>query len=255
MENLLLKKSYLLKDLKQVPFKDLWNSYGIFTTMRLIGKPPKILFYNQHIKNFIRSLEIYEIKSKNLSEKINKIIRINIFKEIKYDHLLRIAANKKFISISLRQRKEPNKNLTLKLLNYKRIDPKLKNLKYKKILNILKKNDTSKFDIALYKDKNFLETGTSNLIFVKNNKVFSPKNGYYKGTTYSFFKKKIKIISSNVSINELKKFDEIILLGSGKGVASVNKIENKSWKRNSTKIYKKLSHLYDKEIKRIVSSK
>ena len=129
MENLLLKKSYLLKDLKQVPFKDLWNSYGIFTTMRLIGKPPKILFYNQHIKNFIRSLEIYEIKSKNLSEKINKIIRINIFKEIKYDHLLRIAANKKFISISLRQRKEPNKNLTLKLLNYKRIDPKLKNLK------------------------------------------------------------------------------------------------------------------------------
>ena len=56
-------------------------------------------------------------------------------------------------------------------------------------------------------------------------------------------------------INDLKKFDEIILLGSGKGVASVNKIENKSWKRNSTKIYKKLSHLYDKEIKRIVSSK
>ena len=255
MENLLLKKSYLLKDLKSVPFKDLWNSYGIFTTMRLVGKPPGILFYKEHVNNFVKSLRIYKVKSKNLSGKINKIIRINIFKEIKYDHLLRIAANKKFISISLRKRKKPNKNLTLKLLNYKRIDPELKNLKYRKILNILKKNDTSKFDIALSKDKKFLETGTSNLIFVKNNKLYSPKNDNYKGTTYLFFKKKIKIISSHVNINDLDRFDEIILLGSGKGVASVNRIENKSWKRNSTKIYKKLSHLYDKEIKRIVSYK
>ena len=50
MENLLLKKSYLLKDLKSVPFKDLWNSYGIFTTMRLVGKPPGILFYKEHVR-------------------------------------------------------------------------------------------------------------------------------------------------------------------------------------------------------------
>ena len=44
MVTLLLKKSYLHKDLKEVKFKDLWNSYGVFTTMRVIGKPAKILF-------------------------------------------------------------------------------------------------------------------------------------------------------------------------------------------------------------------
>ena len=71
-----------------------------------------------------------------------------------YDHLLRVAINKKIISISLRKRIKPKSNFSLKLVNYQRIDPKYKNLKYKKILNFLKKLDTSKSDIALYKEKN-----------------------------------------------------------------------------------------------------
>ena len=37
----LLKKSYRHKDLKEIKFHDLWNSYGVFTTMRIIGKPFK----------------------------------------------------------------------------------------------------------------------------------------------------------------------------------------------------------------------
>ena len=45
MATLLLKKSYRHKNLKEVKFYDLWNSYGVFTTMRVIGKPVKILFF------------------------------------------------------------------------------------------------------------------------------------------------------------------------------------------------------------------
>ena len=57
------------------------------------------------------------------------------------------------------------------MVNYKRIDPEYKNLKYKKILNFLKKMDTTKSDIALYKNNKILESGTSNLLFVKNNET------------------------------------------------------------------------------------
>ena len=53
MAKLLLKKSYLRNNLKEVNFKDLWGSFGIFTTMRVKGKPPKIFLYNQHINNLI----------------------------------------------------------------------------------------------------------------------------------------------------------------------------------------------------------
>ncbi len=44
MVKLLLKKSYRHKDLKEVKFKDLWNSQGVFTTMRVLGKPPEFYF-------------------------------------------------------------------------------------------------------------------------------------------------------------------------------------------------------------------
>ena len=53
----------------------------------------------------------------------------------------------------------------LKLINYKRIDPEYKNLKYKKILEYLKNMNTVKSDIALHNEKKILETGTSNAAY------------------------------------------------------------------------------------------
>ena len=248
MVTLLLKKSYRHRDLKEITFKDLWNSYGIFTTMRVIGKPAKILFFKEHINNLIKSLKVYKVYKKDLKKGILKLIKLNLKKNKKYDHLLRVAANNKMISISLRKRLKPKSNFVLKLINYKRIEPEYKNLKYKKILSILNKMDTTKFDIALYKNKKILESGTSNLLFVQNNKIYSPINDFYKGTTLKFFLKKINIYKKNIFINSLNLYDEIIIIGSGKGVSSVNAIKNIRWKRKSLKFYKKLSNIYKKEI-------
>ena len=69
-----LKRSYQLKDLQEVDFKDLWGDHGIFTTMWIFGKPPKILFFENHIKNLIKSLKIYRVKKKSLKKDILKII-------------------------------------------------------------------------------------------------------------------------------------------------------------------------------------
>ena len=248
MVTLLLKKSYRHKDLKEVIFKDLWNSHGVFTTMRIVGKPIKILFFKDHITNFIKSLRIYKIKKKNIRKNILYLIKSNIRKNKKYDHLLRVASNKKIISISLRKRLKPKKNFTLHLVNYKRVDAKYKNLKYKKILNILNIMDTTKNDIALYKNKKILETGTSNLLFVKNDKIFSPVTGFYEGTTLKFFLKKTKIIKRNISINSLKNYEEIIIIGSGKGVTSVSSIKNSKWRRKSFKYYRILLKIYQQAV-------
>ena len=250
MVTLLLKKSYRHKDLKEIKFHDLWNSYGVFTTMRVIGKPAKILFFKAHINNLIRSIKIYKINKKNMRKNIFKLIKFNISKNKYYDHLFRVASNKKMISISLRKRPKPKLNFTLKLVNYKRIDPEHKNLKYRKILSFLKKMDTTKSDIALYKDNKILETGTSNLFFIKKNKIFSPINNFYKGTTFKFFSKKLKKIKKkNILIDSLNSYDEIIILGSGKGVVSVNSIKNPFWKRKSLKNYRILSKIYQKAVK------
>ena len=61
MVNYLLKKSYQLKDLKEIKFKDLWGDHGVFTTMWIFDSPPKILFFKDHISNLIKSTKAYSI--------------------------------------------------------------------------------------------------------------------------------------------------------------------------------------------------
>ena len=240
-----LKKSYQLKDLKEVSFKDLWGDHGIFTTMWIFGKPAKILFFENHIKNLIKSLKIYGIKNKFLKEDIIELINKNLSKKKRYNHLLRVALTKKYISISLRKKITPKLDFNLKLVNFKRDKPKYKNLKYKKILSYLSKMDNSKSDIGLVFNKKILETGTSNLLFIKNKKVFVPKENYYEGNTYKFFKTKIKkIIKKDILVKDLKSYDEILLIGSGKGVTSVKTIKELNWKRNKLDKFKIFSKYY-----------
>ena len=241
-----LKKSYQLKDLQEVGFKDLWGDHGIFTTMWIFGKPLKILFFENHIKNLVKSLEIYRIKKRSLKKDILKIINRNLSKKIQYNHLLRVAVNKKIISISLRKRVKPKSNFNLKLVNLKREKPKYKNLKYKKILRHLIKLDNSKSDIGLIRNKKILETGTSNLLFIKHNKVYSPMKDFYEGNTFKFFKSKIKkIIKKDIFVKDLKSYDEILLVGSGKGIASIKTIKQIGWKRKNLKKFKILSKHYN----------
>jgi len=250
MVKYLLKRSYRLKDLKETKFKDLWGDHGVFTTMWIYGSLPKIIFFKDHINNLIKSAKVYKISKSSIRSDILKLLKKNLNIGKNYNHLLRIALNKNILSISLRKRIKPNLNFNLKLINLKRKNPEFKNLKYKKILRYLSKLDSSKSDVGLCSDNKILETGTSNIFFVKDSKVFSPVNKFYKGVTYKFFKSKInKIIKKDILINSLKEFDEIILIGSGKGIASVKTINQIKWKRKSLKFYNILLNHYKLEIK------
>ena len=249
MVTYLLKKSYQHKTLKEVKFKDLWGDKGVFTTMRILGKPVKIIFFKKHIKNLIKSLKVYKLNRVNIKKNILKLIKLNVDKNKSYNHLLRVAVNKNIISVSLRDRKTPKLKFNLKLINHKRIDPAFKNLKYKLIIKHLSKMDNTTSDVGLCFEKKILESGTSNIFCIKKNKIYSPSKNIYKGVTYSFFKKKLsKIYNIEILINTLFDYDEILLIGSGKAVTSVETIKDIKWKRKSLKYYKILSNFYKKEI-------
>jgi len=249
MVTYLLKKSYQHKTLKEVNFKDLWGDKGVFTTMRILGKPVKILFFKDHIKNLIKSLKVYKLSRVNIEKDILKLIKLNIDITKSYNHLLRVAINKKIISISIRERKTPKLRFNLKLINHKRVDPELKNLKYKLILKYLTKMDNTTSDVGLCYKENILESGTSNIFLIKDNTIYSPSKNIYKGVTYNFFKKKLgKITNKEISVNSLNNYDEILLIGSGKAVTSVESIKEIKWKRKGLKYYKILSNFYKKEI-------
>ena len=109
--------------------------------------------------------------------------------------------------------------------------------------------DNSISDIGLTFNQKIFESGTSNILFIKDDKIYSPKRGIYKGINYNFFKKKLgNIIEKDIQINSLNIYNEILLIGSGKGVASIQAINSINWKRKSFKFYRILFNLYKKEI-------
>ena len=52
----------------------------------------------------------------------------------------------------------------------------------------------------------------------------------------------------NIFTDSLNDYDEIIVIGSGKGVVSVNSIDKPYWRRKSLKTYRFLSKIYQQAV-------
>ena len=131
------------------------------------------------------------------------------------------------------------------------MNARVKNLHYKKILSLQKDIDMQKEEILFYSKKKILEGSTTNLIMIKNNQIIMPKGNYYKGITMIYLLKKFtnKYIFKVITILDLLSADEIILVGSGKGVVKVSSIPQIKWFSSSTKMFKRLSSIYEAKLK------
>ena len=252
MANILFKKSYLHKTFYKVSYESLWHTKGAFTTIRLIGLPPKFLFLKDHLNTLNRSIKKMNINFILKSSTFENLLKNKIKMNVKYDHLLRIAVNSKKISITLRKRLECTTSLKGMLVNYQRPNPSIKNLYYKKILGYLKKINSQSCEVILMNKRNILEGCTTNIICVKNKKLFLPKTKYYFGTTLQFIVRhtKRRIVKKNINVKDLDLFDEILLVGSGKGVMKLQNIPQVKWNSKSSIIFNELHDLYNSYITR-----
>ena len=252
MANILFRKSYLHKTFYKVSYESLWNTKGAFTTIRLIGLPPKFLFLNDHLNTLNRSIKKMNIDFILKSSTFENLLKNKIKMNVKYDHLLRMAVNSKKISITLRKRFECATSLKGILVNYQRPKPSIKNLYYNKILGYLKKINSKSCEVILIKKKNILEGSTTNIICVKNKKLYLPKTKYYFGTTLQFIVRhtKRRIVKKNINVKDLNFFDEILLVGSGKGVTKLQSIPQVKWNSKSSIIFNELHDLYNSYITR-----
>ena len=249
MANFLLKKSYRLSTLAKEDYDPLWGSKGVFTTIRVYGKKPKYIFIKEHLLQLNKSLKKLHINF-SLTEKKLLELTTNKLNIKKHNHLLRVAIKKNILSISLRPRLEPSNNFQCELINYQRINAGLKNLQYKKILSMQKNINMQKKEILFNNKKNVLEGSTTNLILIKDNQIILPKGSYYKGITISFLLKKInnKHTFKSISFFDLSNADEIILVGSGKGVVKVTSIPKINWFSSSSKMFKIFFSIYKSQL-------
>ena len=250
MVNFSFKKSYNFNNFNNLKYDHLWGSKGVFTTVRVVGNSPRYIFLKDHLSQLNKSLKKLNIKFTLTEKKLLELIpnQLNIKK---FNHLLRIAVKQNLISISLRPRLIPSNNFQCQLVNYQRVNARVKNLHYKKILSLQKNIDMQKKEILFYSKKIILEGSTTNLIMIKNNQMIVPKGNYYKGITMNYFLKKFKnkYIFKSINLSDLLTADEIILVGSGKGVVKVSSIPQIKWFSSSTKMFKRLSSIYEDQLK------
>ena len=250
MVNFSFKKSYNFNNFNNVKYDHLWGSKGVFTTVRVFGKSPRYIFLKDHLSQLNKSLKKLNIKLTLTENKLFELIpnQLNIKK---FDHLLRIAVKQNLISISLRPRLTPSNNFQCELVNYQRTNARVKNLHYKKILSLQKNIDMQKKEILFYSKKMILEGSTTNFIMIKNNQMIMPTGNYYKGVTMNFFIKRFKnkCKFKSITFADLLSADEIILVGSGKGVVKVSFIPQIKWFSSSSKMFKRLSSIYEAQLK------
>jgi len=250
MVNFSFKNSYNFNSFNSVKYDHLWGSKGIFTTVRVVGSNPRYIFLKDHLRQLNKSLKKQNINFVLTEKKLLELIPNQLHIK-KFNHLLRIAVKQNLISISLRPRLTPSNNFQCQLVNYQRVNARVKNLHYKKILSLQKDIDMQKKEILFYSKKIVLEGSTTNLIMIKNNQMIVPKGNYYKGITMNYFLKKFinKYIFKFITLSDLLSADEIILVGSGKGVVKVSSIPQIKWFSSSSKMFKRISSIYEAQLK------
>ena len=250
MENFSFKKSYNFNSFNKVKYDHLWGSKGVFTTVRVVGSSPRYIFLKEHLSQLNKSLKKQNINFVLTEKKLLELIPHQLHIK-KFNHLLRIAVKQNLISISLRTRLTPSNNFQIQLANYQRTNARVKNLHYKKILSLQKDIDMQKEEILFYNKKIILEGSTTNLIMIKNNQMIVPTGNYYKGITMNFFLKKFKnkYKFKPITFADLLLADEIMLVGSGKGVVKVSSIPQIKWFSSSSKMFKRLSSIYEAQLK------
>ena len=253
MANNLFEKSFNLKNNSYLSskFKPLWGQKGVFTSIPVIGKTPRFIGLNRYLSTFNNTCRDYKFDAKLNPKMIRELIGEDI-KQIKiFNHLLRIATNGTTLSISLRKRTTTKSSVIGFIKKYKRKDFRNKNLYYKKILKFMSEINYSENEIILSRDSEITEGAVTNLIFIKEGKVYIPKIGYYYGNTLKLVEKisKFKFIKKTIFEKELNQYSEILSIGSGRGITSIKSIQSIFWKRKSTTYFQKLKKDYETMVK------
>jgi branched-subunit amino acid aminotransferase/4-amino-4-deoxychorismate lyase len=239
------------RDGVSVPAPEPWGCKGAFTTIRVEGAPPCPLFLNTHLARLEKSACLLEVKAIVSPAQIRE--RITIFlssTQIPTPFLVRVCLLENCLALYARQANPTGSELSAKILRHLRPVPEAKSTFDKELYGRLGELDIGLEDFLLVHptDDRVLESATSNLIFARGDHLVIPEEDVLPGIALFQLLSNMNVFEidrRSPALDKLVTFDEIILCGSGREVASLATIPEIGWQRSSENTFLKLRKTYE----------
>lgn len=231
-----------------------WGMSGVFTTIRIF-KGKKIPFFESYLHRLLESASRLQMpwipSSCHFESKVSEFIE-----EMNFEHgLLRICLFENLIGFSSRPAVSDGNPVKGWLLKHRRENPLIKSTIEKNLYGALGKLKVKEEDWIIVdpKDNDLRETATSNLIFARQKTLIIPDkyvlNGIVLQNLLPFLRNRYSVIHALPKDREISSFDEIILCGTGRGVAPLTSLTELGWSSGGNEIFSTIRNHYEEIIK------
>lgn len=231
-----------------------WGQHGIFSTMRIFPGN-KIPFRSDHLHRLSESGKQLGLPWIPQTETINELIEEFISGMDAGHGLVRICIFEDIIGISSRKARSDGNPVEGWLIRYRRLKPGIKLTVEKELYGSLSELDVEKEDWIIIdpKENDLRESATSNIIFVQDNKLMIPDkrvlNGIVQQKLLPILQDNFFVTRSTPQDQDVTSFDEIILCGTGRGVAPLASLPELGWTSKQNDVFKIIRFHYEELIK------
>lgn len=230
---------------------------GKLTFTSLLSDEKQFIFLDEHLNRFVRGVAYFENYSDLEREECKQRCKDFLFKNFYPHHYFRLlyAEGTFYFSSS----KHQPKKATVKLL----FSPKNRELSSKSFIKdgnyriaFAEMEEATKLgfdDILFGDDKNIFEASTSNILLIKENKIFINKlsenvfDGIFVKKLSNYLEKDFSIIECELSLLQLYEAEEIWLTNCIQGMRFVEHLTIQNWHKD----YQLEKSLYEKTQKKL----
>ena len=231
-----------------------WGLQGVFTTLRSLPDR-QIPFCNHHLDRLLDSAQKLGLpwipEQAQLLDHLNEVLGL-VPKED--DCLVRLCLFEDLLGIATRPAESDGNPVEGWLLPHRRPEPSIKSTADQKLYGSLHELDLKSEDWIIIdpKDNDLRETATSNLIFAEGNNLLIPDDRILKGIVLQKLKpllgREFSLTAGRPQDQDLSTFSEILLCGTGRGVAPLTSLSELGWSSQSDETFTKVRALYDQLI-------
>lgn len=243
---------------------------GIFETLRTYNC--KVFKIDEHLERMFHSAKLVKFQISFTKKQLKSAIISTIKKNRLKEAYIRLTISRGIGELRYTTESNPNviiiakpfikypknvheKGVSVITYNAERVMPEVKSTSCLPL--VLAKSEATRrncFDAILVDRSGFITEGTvSNVFFVKNSIIYTPKENILQGITSGIVikiaKKIAKIIEAKIKKEKIYSFDECFLTNTSGEIVPVNKIDNKIIKNAPGIITKKIMEGFKKEVK------